>query len=289
VNPSVFRRFSSDDAKPIESADADEAETIRPAVESSAETATGGVDTRSSRYDAYSDEAEINSGRLYRNRDETSTREQYGTLRLRPERVIAPNSSVYVGNLLFEITAADLEKEFAQYGTIKSSTVATDNRGLSKGYVSNRQLNDSSVKIQTNRAHNSFAYIEFETVEQAKAAIEGHDELMARTSRPERSNNPPSKTIFIGNLAYEMSDSDLNKLFRDIRNVLDVRVAIDRRTGQPRGFAHADFVDIPSAQTGKEILNGKEVYGRKLRVDFSVGKERPSPRLNPAGKSEEPL
>jgi nucleolin len=156
------------------------------------------------------------------------------------------------------------------------------------------------VKIQTNRAHNSFAYIEFETVEQAKAAIEGHDELMfegrrlvvnfmARTSRPERSNNPPSKTIFIGNLAYEMSDSDLNKLFRDIRNVLDVRVAIDRRTGQPRGFAHADFVDIPSAQTGKEILNGKEVYGRKLRVDFSVGKERPSPRLNHAGKSEEPL
>lgn len=83
--------------------------------------------------------------------------------------------------------------------------------------------------------------------------------------------NPPSKTLFIGNLAFEMSDADLNKLFRDIRNVIDVRVAIDRRTGQPRGFAHADFIDAESAMKGKEQLFGKEVYGRVLRVDFSAG------------------
>ena len=68
-----------------------------------------------------------------------------------------------------------------------------------------------------------------------------------------------------------MSDADLNKLFREIRNVIDVRVAIDRRTGQPRGFAHADFVDVESAVKGKEALTGKEVYGRELRVDFSAG------------------
>lgn len=81
--------------------------------------------------------------------------------------------------------------------------------------------------------------------------------------------NEPSKTLFIGNLAFEMSDADLNKLFRDIRNVVDVRVAIDRRTGQPRGFAHADFVDVESAQAGMEYLQGKEIYGRELRIDFS--------------------
>ena len=90
--------------------------------------------------------------------------------------------------------------------------------------------------------------------------------------------SPPSKTLFIGNLAFEMSDADLNKLFRDIRNVIDVRVAIDRRTGQPRGFAHADFVDIASAQKAQELLAGQEIYGRKLRVDFSAGsRERVAP------------
>ena len=135
-------------------------------------------------------------------------------------------------------------------------------------------------------------------MEQAKAAISAKDQMMfegrrmivnymARSTRPDRAN-PPSKTLFIGNLAFEMSDADLNKLFRDIRNVLDVRVAIDRRTGQPRGFAHADFVDIESAQAGKESLNGKEIYGRRLRVDFSAGKERPPPRT-PFQRSEQPL
>lgn len=58
-------------------------------------------------------------------------------------------------------------------------------------------------------------------------------------------------------------------LFREIRNVLDVRVAIDRRSGQPRGFAHADFIDIPSAEKAKEHLEKKVVYGRQLKVDFS--------------------
>lgn len=82
--------------------------------------------------------------------------------------------------------------------------------------------------------------------------------------------NSPAKTLFIGNLSYEMSDKDLNDLFREIKNVLDVRVAIDRRTGQPRGFAHADFVDIPSAEAAAEFLKTREFYGRKLRIDFAA-------------------
>jgi len=68
-----------------------------------------------------------------------------------------------------------------------------------------------------------------------------------------------------------MTDRDLNNLFKGIRNVIDVRVAIDRRTGQPRGFAHADFVDVKSAMEAMKHLEGKETYGRKLRLDYSYG------------------
>lgn len=49
------------------------------------------------------------------------------------DRVLAPTTGIYVGNLLFDVTAADLEKEFAAYGTIKSAIIAQDARGLSKG------------------------------------------------------------------------------------------------------------------------------------------------------------
>ncbi|KAF4631843.1 hypothetical protein G7Y89_g6286 [Cudoniella acicularis] len=186
--------------------------------------------------------------------------------------VLAPTSDIYIGNLLFDITAADLEREFAPYGDIKSAVIATDPRGLSKG----------------------FGYVQFADIDMATKAIEAKNQsvfegrrLMVnyvnKTRREER-NNPPSKTLFIGNLAFEMSDADLNKLFRDIRNVIDVRVAIDRRTGQPRGFAHADFVDIESATKARETLKGQEVYGRALRVDFSLG-ARPTREDNGANES----
>ena len=62
----------------------------------------------------------------------------------------------------------------------------------------------------------------------------------------------------------------LPDLFREIRNVLDVRVAIDRRSGQPRGFAHADFIDTQSAEKAKEYLEKKVIYGRQLKIDYSA-------------------
>jgi nucleolin len=137
-----------------------------------------------------------------------------------------------------------------------------------------------------------FGYVEFKSVDDAQTAIDNLDMQVfegrnlvvqfhrakpagekTRGAGGERTGafpyNPPSKTLFVGNMSFEMSDKDLNDLFRDIRNVMDVRVAIDRRTGQPRGFAHADFIDVASATKAKEVLQGKEIYGRQLRVDFS--------------------
>ena len=85
---------------------------------------------------------------------------------------------------------------------------------------------------------------------------------------PDGPKNHPTRTLFVGNMSFEMTDQDLNDLFREIRNVKDVRVAIDRRTGQPRGFAHADFDDVDSAMQAMKQLDGKEIYGRRLRVDY---------------------
>ena len=82
-------------------------------------------------------------------------------------------------------------------------------------------------------------------------------------------STPPSRTVFVGNISFDITDRDLNDLFADIPNVIDVRVSIDRRTGQPRGFLHAEFLDIESARIGYELLNGKTLLDRKLRVDYS--------------------
>ena len=92
---------------------------------------------------------------------------------------------------------------------------------------------------------------------------------MIQKERRTREKSPPSRTIFIGNISFSMTDKDLSNLFRPIKNVIDVRVAIDRRTGQPRGYAHADFIDIASATQAMQELEQVEMYGRKLQTDFS--------------------
>lgn len=106
-----------------------------------------------------------------------------------------------------------------------------------------------------------------------------------RPQRGQEPKNPPSKTLFIGNMSFEMTDRDLSNLFRGIRNVVDVRVAIDRRTGQPRGFAHADFIDVKSAMDALTTLQEKEIYGRKLRVDYSFSSANRAPRNEPPSSS----
>ena len=155
----------------------------------------------------------------------------------------------------------------------------------------------SSVSHKNSNAMSNwhrFGYVTFESIEASQRAIELFNlqnfegrRLTVQFSlsngnpskRPDRSSrfggsdrprNSPTSTLFIGNMSFDMSDRDLNNLFRDIKDVVDVRVAIDRRTGQPRGFAHADFVDVASAEKAMQELTGKIVSGRPLRIDFST-------------------
>lgn len=84
-----------------------------------------------------------------------------------------------------------------------------------------------------------------------------------------KQTNPPSRTLHISNIAYSAGHSELQELFKDLPNLIDVRISIDRRTGLPRGFAHAEFLDVESARVAFESLDGKVLHGRNMRLDYS--------------------
>lgn len=181
-----------------------------------------------------------------------------------------PSRILYIGNLFFEVTASQLEAEFGRFGAITNSRIVTDPRGLSKGFgyieFAEQSGADQAVRELDQRVFQGRRMaVQYHVKRERKPGFGGGQGRDRATTA-----NTPSKTLFIGNMSYQMSDKDLNDLFREIRDVLDVRVAIDRRSGQPRGFAHADFIDIPSAQRAKEHLENKVIYGRQLRVDFSM-------------------
>jgi hypothetical protein len=137
ISPSVFRRFNSDEAKPIER----ELESAEAAVESSEEAKAGAAEAERHFFPA--SETDAGSNDVFRDGEYRSGEyqsDQPPHPHPRPDRVTAPCSSIYIGNLVFEATAADIEKEFAQFGKVKSVTIATDQRGLSKGCVSTLKL-----------------------------------------------------------------------------------------------------------------------------------------------------
>jgi nucleolin len=108
-------------------------------------------------------------------------------------------------------------------------------------------------------------------------AISNKDREGARRGgRSENTREPavPTNSLYIGNIPYETSDADLNRLFRELEDVVDVRVAVDRNTGWPRGFAHADFASVDSAKKAHEKLSEMEFGGRKLRVDYSASRRQ---------------
>ncbi|KAL1794930.1 hypothetical protein ACET3X_006746 [Alternaria dauci] len=186
--------------------------------------------------------------------------------RPRTPRSTTPNNMLYIGNLYYEVTAEQLKRVFSKFGDVQSTKIVYDNRGLSRGfgYVEFNNVSDAQAAIDN---------LDMQVFEGRNLVVQFHEPKPNSRTRNTRTNtfdsNPESKTLFIGNMSFEMSDKDLNDLFRDIRNVMDVRVAIDRRTGQPRGFAHADFIDVASAVKAREVLKEKTIYGRQLRVDFS--------------------
>ena len=96
-------------------------------------------------------------------------------------------------------------------------------------------------------------------------------QVSPRTARAPKNQGSmgPTKSLYIGNIPYETTDAELNRIFRELENVTDVRVAVDRTTGWPRGFAHADFADVESCQEAINKLRGTTIGGRELRLDFA--------------------
>ena len=78
--------------------------------------------------------------------------------------------------------------------------------------------------------------------------------------------------IYVGNLAWSVSDDDLRDLFTPYGDVISARVIEDRETGRSRGFG---FVEMEAgAADAIEALDGSAHNGRNLKVNEARPKER---------------
>ena len=104
-----------------------------------------------------------------------------------------------------------------------------------------------------------------------------------RPDRPARENRPPRQSptsaevttekLYVGNLSYDASESDLFELFKGAGRVNSAEVVVNNRTQRSKGFAFVTMMSVDEAKKAVAELNGKPFMGRPL----IVGGAKPMP------------
>jgi cold-inducible RNA-binding protein len=76
-----------------------------------------------------------------------------------------------------------------------------------------------------------------------------------------------NRKLYVGNLAYETTETDLQTLFSQAGEVETIRVMRDMATGRARGFAFVEMANEADAQTAIDTLHEKAFGGRTLTVN----------------------
>jgi cold-inducible RNA-binding protein len=87
------------------------------------------------------------------------------------------------------------------------------------------------------------------------------------------------KNLFVGNMNFQTTESDLRALFEQFGEIARVQVMTDRETGRSRGFGFVEMADDDAAAQAIAALNGRELDGRALNVNEA----RPKPERSGGG------
>ena len=82
----------------------------------------------------------------------------------------------------------------------------------------------------------------------------------------------PTK-LYVGNLAYSVTNDDLETLFSQAGKVDSATVVVDKFSGQSRGFGFVEMADSGEAAKAVEELNDTELKGRNIRVNEARPRE----------------
>jgi nucleolin len=138
-----------------------------------------------------------------------------------------------------------------------------------------------------------FGYVEFATAADAKKAqAEMHEyELDGRqmnvdfsAPRPKKEfgndraerygdkKSDPSNTLFIGNISFNATNEVISETFQEYGTITRVSLPTDRETGNPKGFGYVDFTTTEEATAALEALNGADIEGRNIRIDYAAAR-----------------
>lgn len=82
-----------------------------------------------------------------------------------------------------------------------------------------------------------------------------------------------SKKLYVGNLTYNVNETDLEALFAPFGTVLSAQIIVDRDTNRSKGFAFVEMSSDAEAQAAIQALDGRDHEGRNLTVNEARPRE----------------
>ncbi|XP_061361167.1 nucleolar protein 12-like [Gastrolobium bilobum] len=208
--------------------------------------------------------------------------------------------TILVGNLPLKLKKKTLLKEFKKFGEVESlvtrSVPIQDTKKPRKGAIHSKKINDSADSVH--------AYIVFKTEESAQASlshnmtvVEGNHIRVDRACPPRKKHKVKiaslydnKRTVFVGNLPFDVKDEELYQLFCGISNLESsieaVRVIRDPHLNVGKGIAYVLFKTREAANFAVKKRSLK-LRDRKLkichaRICRAKADATPSKRPNPS-------
>lgn len=181
----------------------------------------------------------------------------------KPEVEKRSEHGIWIGNLAFHVSKADLRTFFTEKSDIDDDMITRIHMpGPNDKKPANQVEEKKSFRPDMNKG---YAYVDFSTEEGVKYAVELSEELLAGRrvlikgnksfeGRPEKTKEemrkdgkPPNKRVFIGNLSYDVSEASLKEHFAKCGPIESAMVATFQDTGKCKGYAWVVFEDLEGA------------------------------------------
>jgi len=180
-------------------------------------------------------------------------------------------ANLFVGSLSWNVDEDWLRREFDQFGEIIGCRVITDrDSGRSKGfgYVEFANAADAAkahAQMNGYELDGRPLNVDFSTPRE-KPANNSND----RANKYGDKRSAPANTLFLGNLSFDCSNEGIQEIFAEYGSITRVSLPTDRDTGALKGFGYVDFTTTEEATAALEALNGQEVEGRAIRIDYAA-------------------
>lgn len=141
------------------------------------------------------------------------------------------------------------------------------------GYVEYADAADAAKAFEAKKGteiDNRPINLDYAAARQPKDQQGGRDRAQTRARDFGDQTSPESDTLFVGNLPFSATEDALRDVFSEQGSIMGIRLPTDPESGRPKGFGYVQYSSVEEARHAHSQLQGQEIEGRSLRLDFST-------------------